>query len=363
MVVALLVIWAVFAYQTDGAFLQIRNISNLLRQTSVTGVLSVGMVLVIVAGQVDLSVGSVVCFLGGLLAVLNTQLQFSPVVSVLAVIGCGLLVGLAQGYFVAFQRVPAFIVTLGGMMVFRGASMLLLRNSTVPLENSWISSIGTAYVSSTIGWVITFTILGLFIGSQISERRSRIKHKLAPGGRLQLWLRILFFSALILGFMAVLASYQGVPVPVLIMLGLMLAIHFVATQTVWGRHIYAIGGNKEAAQLSGVPVQRKTLSTFVLMGFLAAVAGMILTTRIGSASPDAGQLLELDAIAACVIGGASLMGGRGSALGAVLGALVMESLNNGMSMENIEPYWQFIVKGGVLVAAVWMDMMSQTKRA
>ena len=162
--------------------------------------------------------------------------------------------------------------------------------------------------------------------------------------------------------MGYLMKYQGLPIPVLILLVLTLFVHFIATQTPWGRHIYAIGGNKEAAFLSGVHVASKTLSTFVLMGLLAAISAVILTARVGSASPDAGQLLELDAIAACVIGGTSLMGGKGSVFGAILGALIMESLNNGMSLENMEPYWQFIVKGVVLVAAVWADMVSQPER-
>jgi D-xylose transport system permease protein len=162
--------------------------------------------------------------------------------------------------------------------------------------------------------------------------------------------------------MEICSRHEGIPVPVLIMVGLMLAVHFAATQTVWGRHIYAIGGNVDAAFLSGVNVKLRILSVFGLIGVLSAVAGVVYTARVGSASPDAGQLLELDAIAACVIGGTSLMGGKGSILGAILGALVMESLNNGMSMANIEPFWQYIVKGLVLVVAVWVDIFSQEKK-
>ncbi len=317
---------------------------------------------VIVAGHVDLSIGSVVCFLGALMAVMNTNHGLSPSVSLAITVAVGLGIGVAQGFLISYQRVPAFIVTLGGMMAFRGLSMWITSNSTVPLQENWISSVGTAYLSPHLGWILTSAAVVLGSLSLARAYRANLKYGLETPPWYVVALRIAALNAVMIAFMSVLASYEGIPVPVLIMLVLMLAFNFVATQTTWGRHIYAIGGNVEAAYVSGINVRLRTLGVFVLMGLLAAVGGVILTARVGSASPDAGQLLELDAIAACVIGGTSLMGGRGSILGALLGALVMESLNNGMSLANIEPFWQYIVKGGVLVAAVWMDIASQDKR-
>ena len=362
MVFALLVIWVIFEFATNGAFLQARNLSNLFRQMSVTGVLSVGMVLVIVAGHVDLSVGSVVCFLGALMSVMNTNHGLSPGVSLAVTVAAGLAIGFGQGFLVSYQRVPAFIVTLGGMMAFRGASMWITSNSTVPLQENWISSVGTAYIPINLGWALTGVALVVASYNMIRAYQANVRYGLDAPSPLVIAFRVATLAVVMIGFMGVLASYQGVPVPVLIMLVLMLGFNFIATKTTWGRHIYAIGGNVEAAYVSGINVKLRTLGVFMLMGLLAAVGGVILTARVGSASPDAGQLLELDAIASCVIGGTSLMGGRGSIMGAILGALVMESLNNGMSMANIEPFWQYIVKGGVLVAAVWMDIASQDKR-
>jgi D-xylose transport system permease protein len=191
---------------------------------------------------------------------------------------------------------------------------------------------------------------------------SAIRHGLVQSGDWSLWVGLLLITALITGFMATMNAYEGLPAPVLLMLVLMVIFNFIATKTVFGRHVYAVGGSVEAAHLSGVNVRRVVLGNFLLMGVLTALASMILTARVESAQPDAGQLLELDAVASCVIGGTSLMGGKGTIAGALLGALVMESLNNGMSLANMEAFWQYVVKGLVLVVAVWLDVASQKSR-
>ncbi len=356
---ALIFIWVIFEFQTDGAFLQARNLSNLLRQMSVTSILSIGMVLIIVAGHIDLSIGSVVCFLGAILTVLNTNLGYSPSMSVLITLCVGGLIGLMHGYLLSYQRIPSFIVTLGGMMAFRGAAMMVTKNETIPLEPSWIQTMGTGYVGAKLGWIICITVLVITFFSWYRNRQSEIRLGLESESLTKFIFKIAALTAIVLVSMNILASYEGVPIPVFIMTGLMIIVYLGATRTTWGRHIYAIGGNSDAAFLSGINIKLRTLSIFVLMGLLSAVGGIILTARVGSASPDSGQLLELDAIASCVIGGTSLMGGKGSVLGAILGALVMESLNNGMSLASIEPIWQYIVKGVVLVTAVWADMLSQ----
>jgi D-xylose transport system permease protein len=361
MVFALILIWIIFQYATDGAFLQPRNLSNLFRQMTVTGVLAMGMVLIIVAGHIDLSVGSVVCFLGVTLAMLM-QKGISPEVALLATLGVGLVISFVQGWLTAYQKVPAFIVTLAGMMIFRGLSMGVTAGVTIPLEDSWIKSFGSAYVPTSIGWGIAGFSLAVMALSRFRRRSSAIRHGIATISGLSLWAGILLLTALVAGFTATMNAYEGVPAPVLLMLALMVLFNFISTKTVFGRHVYAVGGSVEAAHLSGVNVRKVVLGNFLLMGILTTIGAMILTARVESAQPDAGQLLELDAVASCVIGGTSLMGGKGTIAGALLGALVMESLNNGMSLANMEAFWQYVVKGLVLVIAVWLDVASQKAR-
>jgi D-xylose transport system permease protein len=361
MVFALLAIWMIFQYATDGAFLQPRNLSNLFRQMTVTGVLAMGMVLIIVAGHIDLSVGSVVCFLGVTLAMLM-QKGVSSEWALAATLGVGIIISLVQGWLTSYQKVPAFIVTLAGMMVFRGLSMGVTAGVTIPLEDSWIKSFGSAYIPVGVGWGLVVLSIVIVAMSRLRRHMSAMRHGLASSGHWTLWAGLMLVAVLIVGFMATMNAYEGLPVPVLLMLVLMIIFNFIATKTVFGRHVYAVGGSVEAAHLSGVNVRRVVLGNFLLMGILTALAAMILTARVESAQPDAGQLLELDAVASCVIGGTSLMGGKGTIAGALLGALVMESLNNGMSLANMEAFWQYVVKGVVLVVAVWLDVASQKAR-
>lgn len=360
MVFALVVIWIIFQYVTDQAFLQPRNLSNLFRQMTVTGVLAMGMVLIIVAGHIDLSVGSVVCFLGVVLAMLM-QRGVGPEQAMLATLGVGALISFLQGWLTAFQKVPAFIVTLAGMMVFRGLSMGVTAGVTIPLEDSWIKSFGSAYLPPIYGWVMAALAAGFLILKCIRQSKTASRTDALADSDVR-WEWLFLQIATIFGFTFVLNAYEGIPAPVLLMLVLMVVFQFVSTKTVFGRHVYAVGGSVEAAYLSGVNVRRVVLGNFLLMGLLTGVAAMILTARVESAQPDAGQLLELDAVASCVIGGTSLMGGKGTIAGALLGALVMESLNNGMSLANMEAFWQYVVKGLVLVVAVWLDVASQKVR-
>ena len=361
MVFALIAIWIIFQYATEGAFLEPRNLSNLFRQMTVTGVLAMGMVLIIVAGHIDLSVGSVVCFLGVTLAMLM-QKGLSPAVALLATIGVGLCISTFQGWLTAYQKIPAFIVTLAGMMVFRGLSMGVTSGITIPLEDGWLKSFGSAYLPSSYGWIIAGGAIAVIAWSHVMRRKSSIRHGMVTSSTGSMWAGVLLVAALIAGFTATMNAYEGIPVPVLLMLVLMVLFNFISTKTVFGRHVYAVGGSVEAAHLSGVNVRKVVLGNFMLMGLLTAVAAMILTARVESAQPDGGQLLELDAIASCVIGGTSLMGGKGTIAGALLGALVMESLNNGMSLANMEAFWQYVVKGVVLASAVWLDVASQKAR-
>jgi D-xylose transport system permease protein len=368
MVFALVAIWIYFHYSTNQIFLEPRNFSNLMRQTAVTGVLAVGMLMVIVTGQIDLSVGSVVGLAGGIAAIAQGWLGWGLVPSLAAGIATGIAIGGAQGALTAYVNIPAFIVTLGGMLAWRGVILGLSRGETIPLQLLSFKSIGQGYVGPVVGWVIAAFAMGAITLMTVSRTRARRRHGLGATALGTTLGRILGPVVVVLGFIYMMNSYElapgihaGIPNPVIIFLAIALAGAFLMQNTTFGRYLYAIGGNPDAARLSGISIRKHILAVFCIMGALAGVASIIYTARVGSASPDAGQLLELDAIAACVIGGTSLMGGRGTVFGAILGALIMASLDNGMSLKNVEPYTQNIIKGAILVAAVGLDMAGRKR--
>ena len=368
MVFALIAIWIFFHYSTDQIFLDPRNFSNLMRQTAVTGVLAVGMLMVIVTGQIDLSVGSVVGLAGGISAITLGWLGFGLVPSIAAGIAVAVVIGAVQGALVAYVNIPAFIVTLGGLLAWRGVILGLSRGETIPVQLQSFKAIGQDYVGPLVGWIIAAIAVAAIVWLNLSRSRSRKKHGMKATSPTMLLLRIVGPSLAVVGFIYMMNAYEiapgryaGIPVPVIIFLAIALAGAFLTQNTTFGRYLYAIGGNADAARLSGINIRRHLLAVFCIMGALSGVSAIIYTARVGSASPDAGQLLELDAIAACVIGGTSLMGGRGSVFGAVLGALIMASLDNGMSLENVEPYMQNIIKGAILVAAVGLDMAGRRR--
>jgi D-xylose transport system permease protein len=268
----------------------------------------------------------------------------------------------------AYVNIPAFIVTLGGLLAWRGVILGLSRGETIPLRLQPFKAIGQGYVGSKVGWVIAVVaVLGILLVN-LSRSRARRAHGISASSLRSTAIRVLVPSAVIVGFVYMMNSYEispgvaaGIPNPVIIFLAIALAGAFLTQNTTFGRYLYAIGGNPDAARLSGINIRRHILAVFCIMGALTGVASIIYTARVGSASPDAGQLLELDAIAACVIGGTSLMGGRGTVFGAILGALIMASLDNGMSLKNVEPYMQNIIKGAILVAAVGLDMAGRKR--
>jgi D-xylose transport system permease protein len=319
------------------------------------------MLMVIVTGQIDLSVGSVVGLTGGIAAICLTWLGWGLAPSIGAAIAVGLIIGVLQGALVAYANVPAFIVTLGGLLIWRGLIKGISKGNTIPIEPRSFKAIGQDYVPAIVSIVIAALAVALIAWLNVRRARARSRYGLAATSRVETVVRILVPSLVIIGFILALNSYAGVPIPVIILLAVALAGAFLTTNTTFGRYLYAIGGNPDAARLSGISLRRHILATFCMMGALAAVAGIIYTARVGSGAPDAGVLLELDAIAACVIGGASLMGGRGTIFGACLGALFMASLDNGMSLKNIADFTQDIVKGSILVAAVALDILWRRK--
>ncbi|MBI1747287.1 MAG: sugar ABC transporter permease [Acidobacteria bacterium] len=361
MVAALVVLWAIFAYVTDSTFLTARNFSNLMRQTTITAILAVGMLMVIVTGQIDLSVGSVVGLTGGLTAIAQAWLGWGLWASLAMGLTTGLAVGAVQGLFVAYANIPAFIVTLGGLLAWRGAIKGLSKGNTIPINLASFKAIGQDYMPPAIGWalaLLAMIALGYFM---VRRHRARLRYGIVATRLGAVILSLAWAVVLILAFTGTLNAYAGVPIPVIIWLAVALSGAFLTQQTIFGRYLFAIGGNPEAARLSGINLRRHLLAVFCIMGALTGVAGIIYTARVGAASPDAGRLLELDAIAACVIGGASLMGGRGTVLGACLGALFMASLDNGMSLKNVPDFTQDIVKGAILVTAVGLDVWGRER--
>ena len=361
MLVALAIVWIAFDYATDGVFLRPRNFSNLMRQTAATGILAVGMLMVIVTGEIDLSVGSLVGLTGMLTAIVQTHHGWGLAATLLTACSLGVLIGLLQGATTAYARVPSFIVTLGGLLLWRGVTKGISGGVTIPTQLESFNSIGQSYLDKPIGWALALVAVIAIVAATFQQHRTQISLGFATRRNSVRVLRISVLGASALAFVAMLNQYEGLPVPVLAFVFIAMIGTFVMGNTIFGRYLYAIGGNREAARLSGINTQKVTVFVFGIMGLLAAIAGIIYTARVGSASPDAGMLLELDAIAACVIGGASLMGGRGAIFGACVGALFMASLDNGMSLKNIADYIQDIVKGGILVIAVALDMLGRRR--
>ncbi|UTW01096.1 sugar ABC transporter permease [Marinomonas rhizomae] len=359
MLAAMLLIVVFFSIATDGAFISPRNISNLIRQTAIVGVLAIGMVFVIISAEIDLSVGSMMGLLGGIAAILDVWFHFPIMLTVLITVASGLVLGLFNGWWVAYQKVPSFIVTLAGMLAFRGILVGLTDGATVAPTSSSLAIVGQSYIPS--GWgisVVSLLCLGL-VAKVYARRKARQKHGVENQSAKFEYAKATIAVAVLMGLLFILESYRGIPTPILIMGGLILIATYVAKRTSFGRRIYAIGGNIEATRMSGVNVERTKMLVFGFNGMMVAVAALILTSRLGAGSPAAGNMAELDAIAACVIGGASLAGGVGAVFGAIMGALIMASLDNGMSMLDVPTFWQLIVKGMILLLAVWLDVKTK----
>lgn len=360
LLIAIIAIWAFFTWRTDGDFLTARNFSNLLRQMAITGMLASGMVFVIIAGEIDLSVGSLLGLLGGIAAALDVFLKVPLPVTFATVLLLGFLIGMFNGYWVSYLRVPSFIVGLAGMLAFRGILLAVTKGSTIPVESEGLIEFGQAYLPHMMGNLLAVALFAVLVVVSWRNRSNRARYNLALRPVWQEILRLVLIGAVIAGFVIVLNSYQGIPIPVFILLVILGVFSFVARNTVFGRRIYAVGSNLEATRLSGVNTRLVKMMLFGVMGLMCALAGLTTTARLAAASPAAGNMAELDAIASCFIGGTSMRGGSGTVLGALIGALIMASLDNGMSMLSVETYWQMIVKGSILLLAVWIDVMSGT---
>ncbi|MCX7656485.1 multiple monosaccharide ABC transporter permease [Treponema sp. J25] len=369
MVMMLAVIMIAFAFLTDGVNLNSRNFTNIIIQNSYILLLAVGMILVIIVGNIDLSVGSVVAFIGAISAMLYNSgigLFWTVLLSIIV----GLLIGVFQGAWIAYAKIPAFIVTLAGMMLFRGLTYIITNVSPIAIKDDEFKQLASGMVNIdalTVNNVYyTAIVVGavvylLYILSEIIGRRSKIKYgfEVPPIG--VFLFKIIIIGLLIMGLSQRFSTYRGIPTVVLVLGVTILLFSFITNNTVIGRYIYAVGGNARSAKLSGINSELVVFVVHVIMGGICGLAAVIFTGYMNSALPQAGVNFELDAISACFIGGASTSGGIGTVIGAIVGGLVMAAINNGMSLMNIQAPWQYVVKALVLLLAVYYDIYTRRK--
>lgn len=365
-IILLIAVYCLFVvilqFLTGGVFLKARNISNLLRSMAFTTVLASGIFFVILTGGIDLSVGWLMGLLGAVSATLMVRFGANTVVAILVSLGIGIAAGALHGFLVAQAKVPAFIATLGAYMVYKGVLIRVTGGATIAGLNADYNFFGQAYLPPVLSWILGGAVVIVYLISLLSNRRARAKYGLPNSKLYAMMIKFAAVVVLVALFIAYLNSYQGVPVPVVVMLLFVGAATFVAQKTPYGRAMYAIGGNANAAKYAGINVKRNMWIAFIISGFTAACASVIYTARLGAASTQAGNMAEMDAIAATVIGGTSLSGGVGNPPLILLGALFMMTIDNGMTLLNISSEYQYVVKGIVLVLAVAVDSASNKKR-
>jgi D-xylose transport system permease protein len=378
MIIALLVIWVTLNIMTDGIFFTARNMYNLAVQSSVVGIMATGMVLVIVSRHIDLSVGSLLGFTGMVIAYLQVHVfplgaAWNWPLTILCGLALGALVGLWQGWWISYRGVPSFVTTLAGLLMFRGAAYLVTDGRTVAPMDKTYQILGGGIdgsIGATWSWILAGAAIAWMLTNTIMVRRSCRKYgfDVKP-----LWVQLLFLTigtALVCGFVLVMNAYykprteipRGIPVPVLIMICVVVGMSLLAKITRFGRYVFAIGGNPEAAELSGIAVKKITTFVFMVMGILCGVAAVITTARLNAGANSMGMLAELNVIAAAVIGGTSLAGGQGTIYGAILGAVIMQSLDNGMVLLGMSSAMRQLVIGAVLIIAVWFDVVYNKNR-
>lgn len=369
-ILALLGIWVLFAFLTNGAFLSPQNFSNLFRQMTVTAFLGIGMVLVIVTGGIDLSVGKLAGFVSVVVAyfqanvwtrVLPGQPILAASLSVFIGVAVGALSGVAQGYIISYLKVPPFIVTLGGMNVFNGLLLLVTQGRTIPANQPALSVIAQGYLPKAAGWVIAALVVAFLYVNMFRGRQRKRKYGFELPSLARDVATATFFSVLVVVYVFVVNKFNGVQTPVLLLAVATLILSYVASNTRFGRYCYAAGGNLEATRLSGISIRRVTFLVFALMGLMSGIAGVVLASYVGYGTIGAGGGYELDAIASAILGGTSPLGGVGTIFGAWIGALIMSSLTNGLQIMNVAPAWQYALKGAVLVLAVLADVSFKKK--
>lgn len=372
MFIALIGIMVIFSMLSN-VFLTPRNLSTLFLQTAHIAILACGVVLVIVSGNIDLSIGAVVGLTGAVAAILQARYGLGIAPAILITLIVGAVIGLWQGYWVAYKNVPAFIVTLAGMMICNGLLLGVTRGETTATSSTFNkigqSYLPTLFVESTprdmiphdTTIIIMLVVIAAYLFFEFRNRKERISYGFDVLPKTFFFLKLALVIGLIATVFIIMALYLGLPYSILILMVIGGLYTFITTKTTFGRHVYAIGGNREAAKLSGINIKNRILMIFVSSGILGAIGGIIFTARVGSAAASAGQSMELDVIAAAIIGGTSTLGGEGTIIGAIIGALVMATLNNGMLLLDVGTTQRLIVRGLVLLAAVWIDISSRKK--
>ena len=382
MTIALVAVFILFSALTGGRLLYAQNMSNLLLQNGYVLVMACGMLLcILTGGNIDLSVGSVICMVGGLAAVLVTNLGWHPYIVIPLCLVVGLGIGAWQGYWIGFVRIPPFITTLAGMFIFRGIGRLIVNSKTVPMQNASFNNLFTSYINipgldviSTkeapvdnphiwsplvIGAVVVVLILVFTIRGRLNKKKNgyHLNSSLLDYGK------VVIVGALIMWYCTKLSQYKGISVMLVWVLAVCMIYYFITSKTVVGRYFYAVGGNEKATKLSGINTNKIYFLAYANMGLLAGLCGMLCLARVGSVSGQTGTSFEMDAIASCFIGGASAYGGSGSVGGVVIGALLLGVLNMGMSILGFTDSWQYVVKGGVLLLAVIFDVVSKKRKS
>jgi putative multiple sugar transport system permease protein len=371
MYVALAIIFIIFGITTGGSFLTARNLTNLINQTGYVAVMAVGMTLVLILTQIDLSIGSIAGFFGAVagLLLMNKVNVFLVIVILLA---GGVLAGLLQGLVTGKVGVPAFVTTLAGLFIFRGLVMLATEaTGTIPVSNDFFNSISNGFVPPLFimggrhGLTLFVGILSILVLviTQVNHRRDRLSYKFKVTSLPVFVIKNLFFALLIGSLTFVLSGYRGISWTIVVVALVTIVYHLMLTKTKLGRHIYGVGGNKEAALLAGVNVRSIIIFSFASMGLMASLGGILFTSRLQSATPTAGNGFELDTIAACFIGGVSTTGGVGRVTNSIIGAFVIISLTNGLNLMSIGISYQYIIKGIIFILAVALDVRSRGKRA
>ena len=369
MLIALIAVMLFFQATTKGILFKPVNITNLVLQNSYIITMALGMLLIIVSGWIDLSVGSVVAVVGALAGVLMVRYDFNWVLTVAICLVVGAAIGAFQGYWVAYVKIPAFIVTLAGMLIFRGLTFILLQGESVGPFPRGFQNISSGFIPDFFnypGFHLTTIVIGVILSVvliilDLRARKNQQKYGFEVTPFYFFIAKNVLITGAVMGLCFLMASYKGLPNVLILLFVLITFYAFITSSSVIGRRIYAMGGNEKAAKLSGVNTARLLFYTFVNMGVLAATAGLIVAARLNSSTPNAGDGMELDVIAACFIGGASASGGVGKVIGALVGAFLVGVLNNGMSIMGVGIDWQKVVKGLVLLAAVFFDVYNKNK--
>lgn len=370
MLIALVIVTLFFQVKTGGTLLAPRNVTNLISQNGYVVILAVGMLMcILTGGNIDLSVGSIVALVGALAGTLIVTKGMNVYLAIAICLAVGILIGIWQGFWIAYVRIPAFIVTLSGMLLWRGVALMILGGLTIsPFPEQYLN-LFNSYIPDPFGgqinmmcMIVAIVVCVVLVCTELISRKNRVKKGYSTGSMAQLLIKLVVICALIVFAGYKLANHKGIPTILILLAAVVLIYSYYTSRTVNGRYLYAVGGNEKAAKLSGIDTNKVLFKSYVNMAFLSAVAALMCVARFNSSAPTAGMNYELDAIGACFIGGASAYGGTGTVGGAVIGAIFMGVLNNGMSIMGIDANMQKAVKGLVLLAAVAFDVISKKRK-